>query len=143
MTHTAVGGEGQTRGPAEGEVLAGWYRHAGQQPGSVGVLLRLLREREGITPAEQRVAFGADEETFAHLESMRQPRTDRYAVDARSIAEACGVGRPFAVVQALLLARNLAAEREGATDGRAYEAAFDASEGFDLDSLDSSFHGEV
>lgn len=143
MTHTAVSGEGQPRGLAEGEVLAGWYRHAGQQPGSVGVLLHLLREREGVTPGEQRAAFGADEETFAHLESMRQPRADHYAADARRIAGACGVGRPFVVVQALLLARNLAAEGDSTTDGPAYEAAFDGSEGLELDSFDSSVHGEV
>jgi hypothetical protein len=111
------------------DVLVGWYRHAGRQPGSVGTLLRLLREREGTTIAEQQAAFGADARAFAHLQSMRQPRAHRYAADARRIAVACRVGRPLAVVQALLLARGLAAAAaDPPADDCAYQATFDATD---------------
>lgn len=111
------------------DVLVGWYRHAGGQPGSVGTLLRLLREREGTTIAEQQATFGADARAFAHLESMRQPRAHQYAADARRIAEACGAGHPLAVVQALLLARGLtAAAADPPADDRVYQAAFDATD---------------
>jgi hypothetical protein len=112
--------------PTDAEILQKWYTYAAKQPGSIGSLLQLLRFRQRKSEEEQRLEFEVSAADFARLQSMLAPRADRFHSDAERIAVACHVGQVFRFVQTLLLARNLAVQRQPA-EGEVYEAAFDAS----------------
>ncbi len=138
-------GSGSRPTPSDEEILQGWHLYAARQPGSVGELLALLRLSQGQSAEQQRIELDIPASAFSRLQSLRAPRPDTFTSDALRIAEACQVGQPFALVQALLIARSLrnqimygrstveaeTPEREG------YEAAFDA-----IDSLDGGSGGE-
>jgi hypothetical protein len=111
--------------PTDAEILQKWYEYAAQQPGSIGSLLQLLRFRQRKSEEQQRLEFEVSAADFAKLQSMRAPRADRFHSDAERIAAVCHVGQVFRFVQTLMLARNLATQKQ-ASEGEVYEAAFDA-----------------
>ena len=113
------------------EAIKRWYRYASEQPGFIGVALRLLRERTGVSIEEQQRDFGADDETFLRLQGMPLPRAQSIPGDAHRIAEACQLANGLAFVKAIVMACNLQrdADWEPATD--AYQAAFDEEDDLD------------
>lgn len=127
MTQNRANGNGTpvTALPTDAEILHKWYEYASQQPGSIGSLLQLLRFRQRKSEEQQQLEFEVSAADFAKLQSIREPRADRFHSDAQRVAAACHVGQVFRFVQTLMLARNLAVQ-EQATEGEVYEAAFDA-----------------
>lgn len=113
------------------EAIKRWYRYASEQPGFVGLALRLLRERTGISIAEQQRDFGVDDQTFLHLQGMPLPRAQSIPSDANRIAEACQLSNRLAFVRAMVMACNL--ERDAHSDvlRDAYQAAFDEEDDLD------------
>lgn len=107
------------------EIMLSWYTHVADEPGFVGYWLGLLRERQGITPAEQQTEFGTDEQVFLRLQAMPLPRSQSLARDAHRIAEICNLSNPLAFVQAILIARNLDQTADNSTVQEFYQAAFD------------------
>ncbi len=107
------------------EIMLSWYTHVADEPGFVGYWLGLLRERQGITPAEQQTEFGTDEQVFLRLQAMPLPQSQSLARDAHRIAEICNLSNPLAFVQAILIARNLDQTADNSTVQEFYQAAFD------------------
>lgn len=117
---------------SDDNIMDAWYQFVAAQPDSVDALLRLLRDRRGETLAEQQHSFGATEDQFARLRGLLAPRPERFTSDAQEIANACQLANPFAFVQALVLARNVARTTlKDSGSNQYYRAAFDA-----LDQLD-------
>jgi len=127
MTQNRANGDGapMIALPTDAEILQKWYEYAAGQPGSIGSLLQLLRFRQRKSEEQQRIEFEVSAADFAKLQSIRAPRADRFHSDAERIAAACHVGQVFRFVQTLMLARNLATQKQ-TTEGEVYEAAFDA-----------------
>jgi hypothetical protein len=115
------------------EILSSWYDFTSTEPGFVGYLLKLLRDREGTTTEEQQNSFGADSEKFRRLQAMPMPRTTSLSSDALRIAEACKLGNSFAFIQAMILASKLENEFVSTEEGEFYQAAFDPE--VDLDEI--------
>lgn len=112
------------------EILQAWYEYAAAQSGSVGVLLRLLRERQHKSDENQRAEYGASIEQFQRLCSMRLPRENQFTSDALRMANACRLTAPMRFVQDMVLAKNInRGDQESAA--KSYRAAFD-----DVDDLD-------
>ncbi|MCB9452391.1 MAG: hypothetical protein H6672_13220 [Anaerolineaceae bacterium] len=116
---------------SDSEILQGWYQFAAQQPGSVESLLQLLRNRQGKSSDRQRTEFGATSQMFDKLRSMRLPREQFFAQDAKRIAEACYLSNPTAFVQALILARNIQQSEQFQAASTSYMAAFDDNDNLD------------
>jgi hypothetical protein len=114
-------------------IVDAWYRYVSEQPGFVGPLLRILRDRQGLTVQQQQDEFGIDSHSFLRLQGMPLPRAGSFAADALVIAEACGLPNPLALVRALTLARNLERSIQQTAAMPVYQAAFDAIN--DLDRL--------
>ena len=110
------------------EIIVSWHAYVADEPGFVGIWLRLLRERQGITPVEQQNEFGADDQAFFRLQAMPLPRSKLLARDAHRIAEACNLKYPMAFVQAMILARDLSHTADQAGPQEFYQAAFDEEE---------------
>lgn len=113
--------------------MTGWYVYAADEPGFVGYWLDLLRERQSVTPDQQKSEFGADDQAFLQLRAMPLPRSQALASDAHRIAEACGLKNQMAFVQAMILAKSLTRATNQSSTQEFYQAAFDADE--DLDGL--------
>ena len=107
------------------EIMLSWYAHAGDKRGFVGYWLGLLRERQGITTAQQQTEFGTDEEVFIRLQAMPSPRAQSVARDAHRIAEICNLKDPMAFVHAMLIARNLDNAADKPVIEGFYQAAYD------------------
>jgi hypothetical protein len=119
-----VAGDGRDNTSDE-EIMLSWYAHAADEPGFVGYWLGLLRERQGVTTAQQQTEFGADVQAFLRLQAMPSPRTRSFARDAHRIAETCNLRDPMAFVQAMLIARNLDQAAGNPDIEGFYQAAFD------------------
>jgi ATP-dependent DNA ligase len=119
----------------DNKIMHKWYSFAADQPNSVDALLRLLRERQGISVEEQQQEFGASTEEFTRLRGMKAPRPNLFKNDAQRIAEACKLSAPFKFINALVLARNLQSQLPNVKMSASthYQAAFDHSE--DLDNI--------
>jgi hypothetical protein len=136
MTHHDPSGHSDVTPPSsssDDRLREGWYKYAATQPWSVGSLLSLLRRGQNQSVEQQQAEFGVSAKDFARLQSMRQPRPEQFASDAERMASVCHAGKPLALVQALLLARSLAAfatspHISAESDDVGYEAAYDASE---------------
>jgi hypothetical protein len=115
------------------EIMKSWYSFAATEPGFVGRILRLLRDREGTTPEEQQNIFGINDQGFRRLEAMPMPRLKSLASDAHRIAEACNLANPFAFVQAMVLASKLEKTQQSKGGEEFYQAAFDPEN--DLDQI--------
>lgn len=113
------------------EIMTRWYAYAADEPGFVGHWLKLLRERESVTPDHQQSEFGANDRAFLQLQAMPLPRSESLTRDAHRIGEACGLGNPMAFVQAMILANNLISDTNQASVQEFYQAAFDADEDLD------------
>ncbi len=109
---------------SDDEIMANWYRYAAEQSGSADSLLRVLRDRVGQTVQQQQREFGAGDDEFVRLRGFRRPRSDRFAADAQSIAEACNLTNPLAFVRAMILARAIEQRRTTAASRQYYQAAF-------------------
>jgi hypothetical protein len=107
------------------EIMASWYNYTADEPGFVGHWLGLLRERHGITAAQQQSEFGANESAFLRLQSMPLPKTSSLARDALRIAEICDLKNPMAFAQAMILARSLEHAADNSAVQEFYQAAFD------------------
>jgi hypothetical protein len=110
-----------------GKAMSRWYRYAARQPGFVGHALRLIREFNGQSDEEQRHEFGANEQSFLHLQGMPLPRAHSFVSDANRIAEECGLADSLAFVRTMILAQNLErpCSSEQPTAQEFYQAAFD------------------
>ena len=115
------------------EVFGPWYDFTSTEPGFVGHLLKLLRDREGSTIEDQQESFGADAVKFRRLQAMPIPRAASLSSDALRIAEACKLGNPFGFVQAVVLASKLQTEVVSNEAEEFYQAAFDPEA--DLDEI--------
>lgn len=115
------------------QMMADWYRYASEQPGSVDSLLLLLRNRSGQTLEQQQAEFGASDYEFNRLRGFRLPRPHVFTSDAHRIAMTCKLAKPFAFVNSLVLARNLARSLPKTEVFQYYQAAFDERD--DLDQL--------
>jgi hypothetical protein len=115
------------------EIMKSWYSFAATEPGFVGRMLRLLRDREGTTPEEQQRVFGVNDQEFRRLEAMPMPRAKSLPSDAHRIAEACNLANPFAFVQAIVLATKLEKTQRRKGEAEFYQAAFDPED--DLDQI--------
>src|SRR5262245_14334459 len=115
------------------QILGSWYDFVSTEPGFVGYLLKILRDKEGTTFEEQQSSFGVDADRFRHLQAMPKPRPGHLSGDAHRIAEVCNLNNPFAFVQAMVLASNLANSLETTETEEYYQAAFDPE--LDLDEI--------
>ena len=115
------------------EIMKSWYSFAATEPGFVGRMLRLLRDREGTTPEHQQKVFGVNDQEFRRLEAMPMPRPKSLTGDAHRIAEACNLANPFAFVQAIVLASKLEKTQNNKDEEKFYQAAFDPEA--DLDQI--------
>lgn len=118
---------------SDDEILAEWYGYAARQPGFVGSVLGLLRDRQSITFQQQRSEFGASDQAFLQMQAMPLPRPQSFVGDAQRIAEACGLANPLAFVRAMILARSLEHTESQPGAAESYRAAFDQED--DLDRL--------
>ncbi len=115
------------------KIMVSWYSFAATEPGFVGKMLKLLRDREGTTSEQQQKAFGVNDQGFRRLEAMPMPRLKSFTHDAHRIAEACHLANPFAFVQAIVLASKLEKTQNRRGEEEFYQAAFDPEN--DLDQL--------
>lgn len=115
------------------EIFGSWYDFTSTELGFVGHLLKLLRDREGITSEEQQNALCADADQFRRLQAMPIPRAASLSSDAHRIAEVCKLRNPFAFVQAMVLASKLESELVSSEGEEFYQAAFDPEA--DLDEI--------
>src|SRR5436853_259237 len=112
---------------SDDEIMESWYSFVATEPGFVGGILKLLREREGITLEQQQKIFGVNDQGFHRLEAMLRPRPRALASDAHRIAEVCKLTNPLAFVQAIVLASKLEEihNRKNENTEEFYQAAFD------------------
>jgi len=115
------------------QIMANWYRHSIEQPGSVDSLLCILRDRLGQSLEHQQAEFGANDYEFNQLRGFGLPRPQAFTKDAHRIAIACKLTNPFAFIRAMVLARKLTHNLPQSNDFQYYQAAFDELE--DLDEL--------
>lgn len=115
------------------EIMTDWYHYVSEQPGSVDSLLRILRDRLDQTLEQQQAEFGASDYEFNHLRGLRLPRPQVFTGDAHRIAITCKLAKPFAFINSLVLARQLARSLPQTEAFQYYQAAFDEVD--DLDQL--------
>lgn len=113
------------------EIMRAWYQYAAEREGSVDSYLRVLRNRQHLTVAQQQSQFGATEDEFVRLQAFRLPRPDSFAKDAQRIAEACRLKYPKEFVTAMLTVFRLTQGEQVKGWNQSYQAAFD-----DADELD-------
>ncbi len=118
---------------SDDEIMESWYSFVATEPGFVGGILKLLRDREGTTSEQQQKVFGVNDQGFRRLEAMPMPRPRSLASDARRIAEVCNLANPLAFVQAIILASKLekTQDRKSESAEAFYQAAFDPENDLD------------
>ncbi len=113
------------------EIMRDWYQYAAEREGSVDSYLRVLRNRQRLTVAQQQSQYGATDDEFKRLQGFRLPRPNSFAKDARRIAEACHLKHPKEFVNAMLMVFRLTQGEQVRGWSQSYQAAFD-----DTDELD-------
>lgn len=112
-------------------ILENWYEYAADLPGSVGSLLKTVRQKESISLQEQQMHLGISSSNFSRLNAMRAPREQAFVSDAQRISEACEIMNRQLFMNWMLLARNLERGNPVYTTSQFYEAAFDARDDLD------------
>src|SRR5438105_10225058 len=118
---------------SDDQIMGSWYSFVATEPGFVGGILKLLRDREGTTSEQQQKVFGVNDQGFRRLEAMPMPRPRSLANDAHRIAEVCNLANPLAFVQAIVLASKLEKiqNRKSESTKEFYQAAFDPENDLD------------